>query len=284
MMNFSPKLFLAVVTLVLCQSAHSQQPAALAPSGQSSAQGVLSPWKICRVSCTESGLVKELYVSPGKQVKVGDKLGVLDTDQQEVLVLMAKIHAKATGKVESARAEVNLNERRLAAIEAGRKTSSTTQSEVERVEMELRISRGKLANELDQFQVDQLNLRKLETQMQQRTISAPINGTVVRMIKEVGEFVAPTSPEILEIVDTSKLRATFFLSSDEVVRISKVDKSQIQLDGRQIVDAELEYVAPIADAASGLIEVRMLIPNPSQHIGSGCSLLLDSTKSVKQQT
>jgi RND family efflux transporter MFP subunit len=249
-----------------------------------SAQGVLSPWKVCRVACAESGLIQELYVTPGAVVKVGDRLGCLDTDQQQILVLMAQVQAQASGKVDSARAEVDLHQRKLAAIEAGRKNNFTTQSELERAEVELRISLGRLANELDQFQVEQLNLKKLETQLQQRTVTAPIAGTVVRMFKEVGEYVAPTSPDIMEIVDTSRLRATFFLTADEVRRLQALGKASVELDGQTAITAELECIAPVADGESGLIEVRLLISNPSrQVIGSSCSLLLE-TDTLKQQT
>lgn len=263
---------------------HGQQPSNLNQrTKSSSAQGVLSPWKVSRVACAESGLVHELYVTAGTVVKVGERLASLDSNQQHLLVLMAKIHARATGKVDSARAEVDLHERKLTAIEAGRKSNSTTHSELERARVELQISQGKLANELDQHQIEQLNLKKLEAQLDQRTVTAPIAGTIVRIFKEVGEYVAPTSPEIVEIVDTSRLRATFFLTADEVRRLNSLDKATVQLDDQSATIAELEYVAPIADGESGLIEVRLLIANPSrQVIGSSCRLLLESSTDKQQ--
>lgn len=285
-MNIRPNSIAAVAVLLLsmCPMAHGQQQTVLSQRTKSSAQGVLSPWKICRVACAESGLIRELNVTPGAVVKVGDRLGSLNTDEQQLLVLMAQIHAQASGKVDSAQAEVDLHQRKLAAIEAGRKNNHTTQSELERATVELRISQGKLANELDQYSIEQLNLKKLQTQLQQRTVTAPIAGTVVRMFKEIGEYVAPTSPEILEIVDTSRLRATFFLTAEEVRRLNALGKASVELDGQTAVPADLEYIAPLADGESGLIEVRLLISNPTrQVIGSSCSLLLEQVDTVKQQ-
>lgn len=282
-MNSRPNLIAALTALLLCPLAYSQQAPVLSQRTSTSAQGVLAPWKVCRVSCSESGLIQELFVSPGAVVKVGDRLGCLDTDQQELLVLMAKVHAQSTGKVDSARAEVELHQRKIAAIEAGRKSNFTTQSELERAQVELRIAQGKLATELEQFQVDQLNLKKLQTQLQQRTVTAPIEGTVVRIVKSVGEFVSPTAPEIMEIVDTSRLRATFFLTADEVRRLNAQGKANIELDGQTAVPAELEFVAPLADGESGLIEVRLLISNPTRRvIGSSCQLLLDHVDAKQQ--
>ncbi len=274
MKNRCPNV-IALIALLMCSYAQAQQTAVSAQRPKQSAQGVLAPWKICRVAFAESGLVQELFVSPGAVVQVGQKLACLDTDQQQLLVQMAKIQSEARGKLDSARAEVDLHRRKLAAIEAGRSKNFTTQSELERAEVELRISLGKLASETDQFQVEQLNLKKLETQLNQRTAFAPISGTVVRHLKEVGEFVAPTSPEVMEIVDTSRLRATFFLTSEEVRRLTKSGNAAVAVDSETTIPAQLEYVAPVADGESGLIEVRLVIENPTRQIlGSSCTLIV----------
>lgn len=274
MKNRCPNV-IALLALLMCSYAQAQQTAVSAQRPKQSAQGVLAPWKICRVAFAESGLVQELFVSPGAVVQVGQKLACLDTDQQQLLVQMAKIQSEARGKLDSARAEVDLHRRKLAAIEAGRSKNFTTQSELERAEVELRISLGKLASETDQFQVEQLNLKKLQTQLNQRTAFAPISGTVVRHLKEVGEFVAPTSPEVMEIVDTSRLRATFFLTSEEVRRLTKSGNAAVAVDSETTIPAQLEYVAPVADGESGLIEVRLVIENPTRQIlGSSCTLIV----------
>ncbi len=273
---------IAVLALLVCTIAQAQQSPAISQRPKPQAQGVLAPWKVCKVAFAESGLVQEIFVAPGAMVQAGQKLASLDTDQQQLLVKMATIQSEATGKVDSARAEVELNRRKLAAVEEGRKNNFTTQTELERIQVELKIAEGKLASELDQCQVEQLNLKKLQTQLHQRTAYAPFSGTVVRMFKEVGEFIAPTSPEVMEIVDTSKLRATFFLSADEVRSLNAAGKAAVEID-HNILPAELEYVAPVADGESGLIEVRLLIANPKRLvISSSCTLVtsvpVDSNK------
>lgn len=273
---------IAVLALLVCTIAHAQQPPATSQRPKPQAQGVLAPWKVCRVAFAESGLVQEIFVAPGAMVQAGQKLASLDTDQQQLLVKMATIQSEATGKVDSARAEVELNRRKLAAVEQGRKNNFTTQTELERIQVELKIAEGKLASELDQCQVEQLNLKKLQTQLHQRTAYAPFSGTVVRMFKEVGEFIAPTSPEMMEVVDTSKLRATFFLTADEVRSLNAAGKAAVEID-HTILPADLEYVAPVADGESGLIEVRLLIANPKRLvISSSCTLVtsapVDSNK------
>jgi RND family efflux transporter MFP subunit len=279
-----PKLTTAILlALLMCPWAHSQQPIPSGVRAKSAAQGVLTPWRVIRVASSESGLVHGLMVKPGDLVTTGQPLAVLETEQHKLLIEMAKINAQSTGKVDSARAEVELNQRKLAAIAAGRQKEASTQSELERAEIELRMSQGKLLHELEQRQVEQLNLSKLQVQLKQRSVVAPMAGTIVRIFKEVGEFVAPTSPEVLELVDTSQLRATFYLSAAEVAQLTASGTGKLVLDGGAEHDAKIEFVAPIADGESGLIEVRMLIANPQRAVmGSSCRLRLD-TKATKEQ-
>ena len=272
MYSLSPKLMLFSL-LLMSLPAHAQQSGSSASRPRSLAQGVLAPWKSCRVAFAESGLIEQFFVSPGSKVSVGQPLATLDAELQRIVVKMAQIQAEAHGKLQSATAEVELHRRKLSAIENGRRQNFATPSELERAQAELQVSEGKLATERDQFAVEQLNLAKLQFQLQQRTVTAPIGGTVVRLLREVGEFVSPTSPEVMEIVDTSKLRATFFLTAGEVRSLKGMTTVSVLVDQSLATPAKLEFVAPVADGESGLIEIRLLIENPDGEIlGSSCSL------------
>lgn len=286
MFNRCPSLILAAVMLTwMMPKGIAQQVGKLPQHANQPPQGVLAPWKICRVAFAESGLIDQLWVTPGDNVQAGQKLASLEVQQQLILVQMAQVQAEAVGKVASVRAEVELNRRKLQSIEAGRTKDFSTKSELDRAQIELRIAEGRLANELDQARIEQLNLHKLQTQLEQRTVVAPFTGTVVRILKEVGEYIAPTSPEVMELVDTSKLRATFFLNTDEVRRLRSNERPLITVDENNNLPAVLEYVAPLADSEAGLIEVRLLIANPNREVlGSICRLMLGPTDSLPRSS
>ncbi|MBX3423810.1 MAG: efflux RND transporter periplasmic adaptor subunit [Pirellulaceae bacterium] len=269
---------IATIMLPLLSTPALFAQAPLSRPNSAGPQGVLGPWKVCKVACAESGLVKELLVQPGQFVPKGQPLASLDCDQQELMIMIAQAHAKNRGKLHAAQADFELNRRKLVAVESGRSHSYTSQTELERARVELEISQGRLTAELEEKSIEELQIKRLENQLQQRTIVAPWDGTVVKLYKEVGEYVAPNTPEILEIVDTSRLRAVFYLTLAEARSLPTGPALTIEVDGQAMDQAELEYVAPVADAESGLIEVRALIANPSRQVmGSSCTLVLSGT-------
>ena len=147
---------------------------------------------------------------------------------------------------------------------------------MERAQADLKISQGRLASEVEEQEVLRLQVARLKHQIEQRTVVAPIDGMVTELHRELGEFVSPTTPEVLRIVDVSRLRASFFLQVEEVERLPRSGKIRVRLGTDQVTSATLEHVSPVADGESGLIEVRVLIDNPELKIlGSRCALLFD---------
>ncbi len=277
-----PTVFRAILSTLIfvgCSiAAQAQQlptqalPETLTSSGP---QGILAPWRTSRVACAESGLIDQIMVRPGDTVHVGQMLASLNLDQPRIMVATAQAQADAVGKIESAKAEVELQTRRVEAIAEGQSNGATSKSELERAQVELKIARGRLAAELEDLQIQKLHVQRLQKQLEQHTVVAPFDGTVVRLFKEIGEFVAPNSPEIVELVDISRLRAVFYLSLDELQVLIQSARPSIELDGKLLTDTEFEYIAPVADAESGLVEVRILVANPSKRImGASCSLVI----------
>lgn len=248
------------------------------PVGRSSSdylQGIIVPWRISQVACVETGLIEELSVKPGDYVEQGQTLAKLESSLQELTIDVARAQAAATGRIKMSEAEVKLNLQRVSAIERGRQGNYTTQSELDRAKADLEIARSRLVLERDENLVQQLQLKRLEQQLEQRTIVAPISGSIHKIYKQLGEFVAPTSPEIMEIVDTSKLRVIFYVTLDELGQLIGTSAVQVNLEGRPPVTAEIEFIAPMADAGSGLIEIHALLDNPTRAVqGSSCTITL----------
>ena len=268
----------ASVLMLCCLSAYGQSRSSRLPIGSSYApDGVLEPWRVSDVACSESGLVSRLYVRAGDRVSKGDRIAELDSASVQMQLNVARAQAAATGQREAAAAEVALNQRKVVAFRQARKNNYGSQLELERAEADLKIAQGRLAAEIEHLGVLELQAKRLEQQLRKRQIVAPIDGIVADLHKELGEYVAPNAPEVVRIVDVSKLRASFFLRVAEVSSLRKGDRVPVRLDNGSRVTAEVEYVSPVADGESGLLEVRVLIQNSDWKIlGSRCSLLLEA--------
>ncbi len=268
---------LAATLLCLTASGQSRVPRVPMDSGYA-LDGVLQPWKISQVACVEAGLLESLDVKLGQAVSAGQPLARLESSALEKQLAIVQAQAAATGRQAAAEADAELNRRRVEALSAARENRYSSQSELERAQADLKISQARFASELEEQQVLRLQVARLEHQIKQRTVVAPLDGLVTQFHKELGEFVSPTSPEVLQISDVSRLRASFFLKHTEVNQISKLQKVRVRLSDGSEQEAEVEYIAPVADAESGLIEVRVLLDNPQLKIlGSACTLILDPT-------
>ncbi len=279
-MTINPKLMpiaIALVAVILCQSVIGQSKSSRVSALQGYApDGVLEPWRSSDVACAEPGLLEELLVHLGDRVTAGQPLAKIESSAMETQLHIVQAQAQASGRQMAAAADVELNRRRVEALQSARENRFSSQTELERAQADLKISEARLASELEEQAVLGLQVARLKHQILQRTVTAPIDGIVTEFHRELGEFLSPNGPEVLRIVDVSRLRASFFLQIQEVQSLSRDRKVRVRLGDGQVTLATLEHISPVADGESGLIEVRVLIENPELKIlGSRCALLLD---------
>jgi HlyD family secretion protein len=244
-------------------------------------EGVLEPWKTSNVACAESGLLETVFVKPGDRVKSGEVLAQLDMTLAEIQLDIARAQADSRGKLDQVRAEAELAEKKVRSIQQAREKKHSTQSELDRAIAELKIIEGRLQAELDESQILILQADRMEKLLEQRKVVTPIDGIVEKISKSSGEFVSPNSPEVVRVVDISKLRASFFLQLHEIESLKVGSKIKVDVAGGGKKVAVIEHIAPFPDGGSGLIEVQVLVENPEMKIfGSRCSLLLEPSANL----
>lgn len=267
---------LVAVLALFCGVANSQQQSIKVESTPTGPQGVLEPWRTSEVACSESGLLQQVFVKVGDRVEVGDRLAELKSESIKLQLQMAETQVNAVGRIETARAEVVLNERKVAAFTEARKKDFSSQMELERAEMDLATARGRLKTEIEERGILELRAAQLRQVLQDRLIVAPIAGQVTVIHREAGELVAANAPEIVRIVDVSKLRARFYLTESEIEQLKDKRSAKVELANGKKLTATIEDIAPVADKESGLIVVSVLIDNLNSDIRSSrCTLLIE---------
>lgn len=243
--------------------------------------GVLEPWKSIHVACSEQGLIEQLFVKPGDRVQAGSIVAQLDSKLSEIQLDIAAAQAASKGRIETARAEVELLEKKVHSIRQAREKKYSTQSELDRAEAELKISRSRLQSELDGGEILDLQVRKTEELLRQRKVISPIDGVVEKVFKSPGEFVSPNAPEVVRIVDVSKLRASFFLQVEEMDTLKVGSRLEVELSGKVRRNALVEHIAPFADGESGLVEIHVLVDNAEMRVWDARCRLLVSPKNAE---
>ena len=235
------------------------------------------PFRTVSVAAPESGIVTTVLVREGAVVEEGQPLVRLDVELHRALLAIAEASKEATGRIDGARAEVEMRRKRAEAVERVRAGGHASQEELDRSVAEAKISEGALAQALESLRQKELEYEKIRLQIERRTIRAPLGGVVTGVLKEPGEFTSPNDPDLLTIVRLDPLVATFHLMGPEAAQFKKGDKVRVAMtESGQAADAEVDYVCPVMDAESGTVAIRVRIPNPDGAYQSGQPCSIDS--------
>lgn len=239
--------------------------------------GFTEPYRVVNVASLEMGGLTSVLVREGDTVHKGQALATLDDDVLLAMLELAEKDMNAVGRLESARAEYQLRADRLAKLQQLRAKGFARQEEVDRADTEQRIARAHLRSAEEEQQLKRLEYQKVKIQLQRRTIRAPLDGTVTVVQKEVGEFVSPSDPIVLQMVDLVRMLANFSVPSEQAAHWKLGEPAVVQFPAQgRTVRGSIEFIAPVTDAESGTVRVKVRIDNSKGEYRSGerCTLQL----------
>jgi len=259
----------AVVFLAMCL--------AQSPAGGAGVEGFTEPYRQVEVASEETGIVQHIELREGDRVEQGQILARLN---QEVLASSLKIaakHREAFGQLNAALAELRLREERLAQLIELRRSDHATQEEVNRATAEKEVAQARVLAAQDALQVKELEFDRIKAQLQRRVIRSPLTGVVREVYKEEGEFVAPTDPIVLSVVQLDPLLATFSVPADKASDLKPKQPLRVKLTSdAATVEGAIECISPVINAESGTVIVKVRFSNPHERYRSGgrCTLIL----------
>ena len=258
------------------------------PAAGSEIDGFTEPYRTVNVAAVETGTIKSIVVREGETVEKGQILAHLDDDVYAALVAIADEAMHAQGQLKSAEAELKMRVQRLEKLEELRAQGHAREEEVERARADVTIGEAHVLTAKEMLEVKRLEYEKVKIQLARRAIRAPLTGVVNVLHKDEGEFVAPNDPYIVELVELDPLLATFSVPSHEAVRLRQGETVRVCLEpnGEEtIVNGVVELVAPVTDAESGTVRVKVRIANSEGAFRSGerCTLQLKQPEAVQRR-
>ena len=203
------------------------------------------------LTARQSGLVEQVLVERGQTVKKDQPLAVLESDVPKAELRMAEQELRYR-EAEFARASTLHDDRIVSSEEKLRKE----------------IERDMTATEVD------LARSKLE----QCTIRAPFDGTVVERTVVVGQRVsADSTASLFRIVAADSLRARVYVPEATLSSISRGGKAQVAPEsGRGAVPARIVFVGQAVDPASGTAPVIVeLASHEGLRVGAAATVRFD---------
>ena len=233
-------------------------------------EAFIEPIETIKVAAGESGIVAAVLPELGDTVKQGQLM--IEMDQRVLQARLDVAAAKASSNARRVSAEVELKAKtdRFEKVEALLRNDAGSPGEVEKARSEMEVARQTVAqieNEIEQFQ---LEVKQIEAEIELRKIRSPIDGVVVDVRHQPGEYISVSDPHIVTIVRLETLQAVFYLPTSAAKKMNAGDTVELLLtETGATAAAMIRYVAPITNADSGRVRVDVEIDNAEGTLRSG---------------
>ena len=127
----------------------------------------------------------------------------------------------------------------------------------------------------EDLEIKQLEFRRIEAQLEQRSIRSPISGIVSEVTKDAGEFVSPSDPVVARVVQLDPLLVVFSVPLQHRNAFHQDQTVSLQLGYADMTaQGTVEFVSRTTDTSNSSIRVKVRLPNPNGEYQSGERALL----------
>ena len=206
------------------------------------------------------GMIKSVNVKEGDIVKAGQVLMAQD-DTDETAEL--EIRRKDVTEIGIKAAEVTSRAKKaeLKLIKQIHDQDAKNEAEYEKALAEAEIADLKIEQEKQDLEVRKAKVKQQQNVVDRMTLHSPIDGIVQTVEADVGEMVDPSKPPVVTIVNNTPLMVEVNLPTAISLRLKLDQILRVSYDKKDWKDAKVSFLAPMADAASGMQKVHLTTPN-----------------------
>ena len=236
------------------------------------ARGITRAIRAITLSAPESGRIEKIHFQEGEAVPEGAVIVQLDAQLQSLEAERRKLvwhdrSALAGAKAREKALQVRLKTARF----LFKKNGSVSREELDQRTLEHRQAETEVATLAFNEKQEQLDYQLADAKLARRAVKAPFAGLLIRRHLDEGENCDASQP-LIELVDTT--RGLFIGDLEEAVARTLNQGQRLPLEiaagsGHLRREGEIIYIAPVADAASGLMQVKVVFDNADGAIHPG---------------
>ncbi len=213
------------------------------------------------LSFVQPGLIKQMCVKEGDEVKAGMVLARQDDEAERVEVAQLKALADDNVHIRAAVAQKGEKQVEYDKLKAAYEKKAVPEFDVKKAELEVIIAQ--LSLELAQFQheQDQMKYENRRIQVERMKLVSPIDGKVEKISQKAGES-AKVNDEAMRVVKVNPLwvEAAVPFAQAKSLKVGAV--ADVMLPDSAVPAAgRIVWVSAVADAASKTLKVRIELPN-----------------------
>lgn len=237
---------------------------------------VIEPRAVVNLVSADQGRIEDILVARGDTVNVGQPLVKLDDEVQRLQVELTELRANSDVLLRSEEVRKSLRQNEFERAIALRERNVTAETVVENAEIELALTKLSVEQAAIAMKITEIEHRQAISLLDRRTIYSPIEGVVVAVQADPGEY-ASEQLEIMTIAQIDPLNVEVFAPLRLFSAITVGDRLEVTqsapLEGTHM--AEVTVVDQIFDAASGTFGLRLELPNPDGKIPAGTRCLVE---------
>ncbi len=224
------------------------------------------------VRTSAEGVIETVFVRRGDTVRKGTLLAKLSSGPEEATLNLARSRATMEGEVKAAETRMEITKKKWERSEELYKKNFVSADAKEEAEAEYRLAREQWRAANDNRKLAELEVKRAEEILAQRSIYSPVNGVVVALLLQPGELASSNQKDpILKLMEIDPLNVELLLPVTQYGKIKAGQRARVvpeqPVGGRY--SATVEIVDPTVDAASGTFGVRLKLPNPGYRIPAG---------------
>jgi RND family efflux transporter MFP subunit len=220
-------------------------PPALSAAEAVHVPGITEPFLDVTLSASVPGIVTARRCKEGDSIQEGQVLVEFDRKLEELEVSRRQI----------------VRDQKSNDFEATKKLFNATRG----------ISREDLDKKEVEFRVAAVEHDMASEQLRRRQLFSPLTGTISETLIEVGESCTAYQP-LLRVVDARRCYFVTNIEARQADRLKAGQSLKLELDGGTApvgVTAQISYLAPTIDAASGLRRIKLLFENADGRVVPG---------------
>jgi RND family efflux transporter MFP subunit len=234
------------------------------------ADGMSAPSQRAKLAAQVPGVVKELLVKHGDEVKAGQPIIQQDDRLAQNQLQIAEQEANSDIRVEAAKADLAQKQVELRRIEQMFKENAANALELERATLDVTFKGHQLSLSHLELAKAKLEAAGARMKVEYMKIVAPFNGQVESIDTAAGEMLDPQRPGMITIVQNDPIKIIVQLTAPQAAKLKKGDTVDVRYkndaaDAWQ--QAQVASLSPVASAGAGSQsrrEVHLTMPNPTK--------------------
>ncbi|MEP6590689.1 MAG: efflux RND transporter periplasmic adaptor subunit [Gemmatimonadota bacterium] len=211
-----------------------------------------------------SGPVSRILVNPGDQVRTGQALATVSSPDFATAVAD---YRKAESGLRNAQRIATLDEKLFA-------NDALARAELDQAKSDLAAAEADRDAALQQLEALGVDAQAIEAMRQGKpvpgtlaSIRAPIPGTVVEKLITPGQLLEAGATPAFTIADLSSVWVMGHVFAGEAASVFKGEPVMVSIEGvSDSFPGRIDYVGALVDPDSKALAVRILVPNPRQHL------------------